>query len=311
LKKKNDKKNRLSLLKLKQLELNPDLSFEQSQQSASRTEHFIKSIGNIRPVIVAETSEPEIFKLLHGFETINVLQKLKIPEVFSVVLDVATTEDGDLNLNLVSLYLSSLPDENSCAISQGVLISKLISEDGLTVTELANKLKVSKAWVSKRLSMSNNLADEVKSMVRDKQIVPRTAEEVAKLPKDVQKKFAMNILKGYDDRSSKPLSKDTVSTLVKLYNEDNTSDQLKNKIINSPKNVNIIETKKINKLKENQPGNNIKSTILNITKENKKAIKILQNIDNEKVINLKDELAELNNTIVEMERILACIISLL
>jgi hypothetical protein len=76
--------------------------------------------------------------------------------------------------------------------------------------------------------LSRRLNEEVKTLVAEGQISARSAQEIARLPPEVQMTFAISV---YNDF----LSKDNITYLVNRYlNEDTTSNE-RERIINAPK----------------------------------------------------------------------------
>jgi hypothetical protein len=98
------------------------------------------------------------------------------------------------------------------------------------------------------------------------------------------------------------LSKDKVSKLVDLYNDSGTKEQLKEKILDSPKLVNLMETKSIKK------HNNVKkietkldTVFISAKKENDKARTLLENEDKNSLLSVKNEIIDLQNSITELQ----------
>ena len=76
-------------------------------------------------------------------------------------------------------------------------------------------------------SLSRRLHDTVQQLVAEGQILPRTAQEIARLPKDVQLTFAMSV-------SSDFLSKENVIYLVNRYLDEGVDNEERDRIIRSP-----------------------------------------------------------------------------
>ena len=91
-------------------------------------------------------------------------------------------------------------------------------------------LKKSKSWISKRQSLALRLTDAVKGMVKDGAICARTAEEIARLPEDIQVSFACNVVRD-------GLSKTSVEQLVSLYAREDSGSALRETIVASPQTV--------------------------------------------------------------------------
>jgi len=112
-------------------------------------------------------------------------------------------------------------------ISEGIILKDMLSAGKLTQKELSVKLKKSQGWVSKRLSLAHNLKDTVVEMVLSKMICPRSAEEISRIPMDLQHSFAVEL-------SKLNLSKASVEKLVLNFRKDSTPQTLKDEIIKNP-----------------------------------------------------------------------------
>jgi hypothetical protein len=125
----------------------------------------------------------------------------------------------------LSLLLAALPDESS-AITEGAIISRLFEDYAVTPREMTKFLGKSIGWVYKRMSLAKNLNDAVKGMVSDGALCPRSAEEVAKMPMDAQSEFAVNSVKA-------GLSKNDICALYKHYKNAGT-DEARQEVVKSP-----------------------------------------------------------------------------
>jgi len=212
--------NEACTLKTRQIIKNPALTLGMSQKDVGKYKKVATAYGNVAPVIVATPVNGE-YLILEGSARLEACVQTGIKEI-PVVKSRTSEEPEQLKL---ALMLSSIQDEGG-ALSEGALISRLINEHGVAPRELANLLGKSKAWVSKRMSLAQNLADGVKGMVTDGTLCPRSAEEVAKLPKDVQAEFAVNAV-------NSGLNKNEISELVQRY-KNASSDDAHREIIKLP-----------------------------------------------------------------------------
>jgi ParB-like chromosome segregation protein Spo0J len=129
----------------------------------------------------------------------------------------------------LALLLSTVRQEGG-ALSEGTFIDALLTDHGVTRRELMGLLKKSKSWISKRQLLALKLTDNVKGMVKDGVICARTAEEIARLPGDVQLSFACKVVKD-------GLSKTDVGQLVSLYTRTDPGGALRDAILESPQAV--------------------------------------------------------------------------
>jgi len=212
--------NEACTLKTRQIVKNPALTLGMSQKDVSKYKKVAAAYGNVAPVIVSAPVNGG-YHILAGSARLEASIQTGINEVPAVMVN-GGDEAGRLKL---ALMMTAMRDEVN-ALSEGALISLLINEYGVSPRELVNLLGKSKAWVSKRLSMDQNLSQTVKKMVTDGTLCPRSAEEVAKLPGDVQAEFAGNAV-------NCGLNKTEVSLLVAAYRNTYSGD-VRQKIIKSP-----------------------------------------------------------------------------
>ena len=110
---------------------------------------------------------------------------------------------------------------------EGAFIDALLTRHGVKRRELIGLLKKSKSWISKRQSLALRLSKDVKGMVKDGVICARTAEEIAKMPANVQVAFACAVVRD-------GLSKAKVEQLVSLYTRSENDSELRKAIVDSP-----------------------------------------------------------------------------
>jgi ParB-like chromosome segregation protein Spo0J len=212
--------NEACTLKMRQIIKNPALSLGMSQKDVGKYKKVAAAYGNVAPVIVS-TPVNGGYLILDGSARLEACAQTGIGEIPAVMAQ-AGNEAGQLKL---ALMLSAMRDEGG-ALSEGALISRLINDYGVAPRELVSLLGKSKAWVSKRLSMDQNLSETVKGMVTDGTLCPRSAEEVAKIPMGVQAEFAANAVNA-------GLNKTEICMLVRRY-KSTCSGDVRREVIKSP-----------------------------------------------------------------------------
>lgn len=95
------------------------------------------------------------------------------------------------------------------------MLKELCQNHLQTQSEVAFMLGRSVSWVSKRLALSDRLATSVVELVQAGQICSHTAQEIARLPGDVQQTFAGKVI-------TEHLPKSTVERLVSTYYSSQT-----------------------------------------------------------------------------------------
>ena len=212
--------NEACTLKTRQIVKNPALSLGMSQKDVGKYKKVAAAYGNVAPVIVSAPANSG-YLILSGSARLEACAQTGINQIPAVMTQVSD-EAGQLKL---ALMLTSIHDEAG-ALSEGALISRLINGYGIAPRELCNLLGKSKAWVSKRMALDQNLTAAVKGMVTDGTLCPRSAEEVAKLPGEVQAEFAANAVNGR-------LNKTEICQLVTYYKSTDSADD-KMEVIKSP-----------------------------------------------------------------------------
>lgn len=96
--------------------------------------------------------------------------------------------------------------------------------------QLAEMLGKSTSWVNKRISLVTRLNPAVREMVTMKQLCPHSAQEISRLPQDVQHSFSTKIV-------SDGLPKSAVETLVAAFNKEDCPPSLKEQILEQPRHV--------------------------------------------------------------------------
>jgi hypothetical protein len=232
----NKFKNEISLIKVNQIEKNNLLEADLPKRTKTIFKQLISDYGNVFPAIVTENINNDIktYKLQDPISGLYLTNLSNIQEIPSVIVHT----DNEIEELKLTLYFLLTNSNASDAISESIIIDKLHIL-GLTYKQLIEFTGKSKSYISKRLNLAKNLSDGVKLMVSNKAIYPRTAEEISKLPKEVQVEFAVKV-------SKDGINKEDVTELVKLYNDDSTTIEQKEQIILRPNNVctNIIKSSK-------------------------------------------------------------------
>lgn len=189
----------------------------------SQLERVTKTYGNVVPAIVGQSGDA--YRILSGQARLEACAHNGIQEI---PVTIAQISDEAEQMKL-ALLLSTMREEGG-PLSEGAFIDALVTQHGITRRELMSLLKKSKSWISKRQSIALKLSEEVKGMVKDGAICARTAEEIAKLPNEVQVAFACKV--GRDG-----LNKANVGRLVNLYIQEDAGDALRKAILHTPLSV--------------------------------------------------------------------------
>lgn len=194
----------------------------------------IKQYGLIMPIVTVERPAGGMM-VLKGDNELSVLKEMKVDKADVFVTKIQSSDD----IGKAILLLSSLHKELN-HISEGLILREILKLGQYNQKQLAEQLMKSEAWISKRLSLVERLNDNVAAMVMDKVLCPSIAQNIARIPKDRQHAFAMNIY-------SNNIPKSVVEKLVSSYADKNIPDALKEEIINDPlcaaENIHTIRVK--------------------------------------------------------------------
>jgi len=214
------KSNKACTLKVGQIEKDPILALGMSEKDVEKYGRVAKAYGNVAPAIVGQRGAG--YRILAGQARLEACAQNGIQEMPVIVADA----DGEANQMKLALMLSTVREEGG-PLSEGALINALVTQHGVPRHELMALLKKSKSWISKRETLALRLSEDVKGMVRGGVISARTAEEIARLPQDVQTMFACKVARD-------GLNKDHAGKLVSMYTADDADMALRETILAAP-----------------------------------------------------------------------------
>lgn len=203
-----------------QIEKNPILALGISEKNVKTYERVVKAYGNVAPAIVNQSGNT--YRLLAGQARLEACAHQGIQKMPAIITELR----GEEEQMKLALLLTTVREEVG-ALSEGAFIDALVTRHGVPRRELMALLKKSKSWISKRQALALKLSERVKEMVRDGVICVRTAEEIAKLPPEVQFPFACTAVR-------EGLNKTNVGVLVGLYRREDSGEALRGNILNNP-----------------------------------------------------------------------------
>ena len=131
-------------------------------RNPGREKYLLSSIlqyGVREPLLCAEKAgEEHRYILLDGFKRLRCCSKLRIEAVAVISLG---ADEVDSILKLIR----GSTDRALSTLEQARFVDELHGRCGLTVTEIAESLECSKAWVSVRLGIIERMSDLVKDAV--------------------------------------------------------------------------------------------------------------------------------------------------
>lgn len=160
----------------------------------------IREAGLLEPVVVCRTEDG--YRILSGHYRVRAVRRLRFKEVLCRVVNC------DARSGAVIYCTSNLLTRGLSAMEEAYMISRLVSEEKFTLTEIGKLWGRSKSWVSRRLSLLLHLAPKLKKELGAGYLTPRVAQELLRLPQGNDQERVLDLIrKGH-------LSKDEAAKLV-------------------------------------------------------------------------------------------------
>lgn len=215
--------SRIEEIPTRAIQGNSILAMSVDSRELDRCEKTLRQYGVIQPVVVRRVEDR--YQVLGGeceHRVLAGMHRSKTPAV--VVEGLGDTEAGRLALLLCALKKSP------CALSEGLLLKELCRSRQHSQTEMASLVGRSVSWVNKRLALAERLGTSVVEMVQSGLLSPHVAQEIARMPSDVQQAFASKVV-------TQRLAKSAVERLVSTYNRQTIPEELRKAVLEDPQGV--------------------------------------------------------------------------
>ena len=212
---------RLELVSTRRIKRMPDLHPGATREAVSKAKEFARKRGHCSPVLLSESDG--CMTLLSGAAAYEACLEEKGPGLPAVIVQTGGEAD-DLLFALQSAGLNG----GLGAVAAGSAIVRLIDHHGIPRKHIAEALKRSRAWLNRMEGLSRSLSGEVAGLVSEGHVSARSAQEIARLPANVQAAFAISVSNDF-------LSKDNVAYLVNRYLNEDTGPEERARIVNAPK----------------------------------------------------------------------------
>jgi len=212
---------RLELVSTRRIKRMSGLQIGVTREVVVRVRDFVKKRGYCKPVFLSDSAGS--MTLLAGAATFEVCLEEKERKIPAVIVQTAGEAD-DLMFALQSAELN----ETLSAIAAGAAIVRLIDLHSVPRKHIIQALGKSPAWLNRMESLSRKLGSEVQRLVAEGQVSVRSAQEIARLPGDVQTAFAISVSNNF-------LTKENVMYLVNRYLDEDIGSDERSRIINNPK----------------------------------------------------------------------------
>ena len=218
---KNNENCRMELIPARRIKRMPGMQIGVSRENVEKVRDFAKKRGHYNPVVLSDCDGS--MTLLSGAATFEVCLEEKEARIPAVIVQT----DGEADDLMFALQSAQLNDSLS-AVAAGAAIVELIDSHSVPRKHISETLGKTPAWISRMEKLGRKLNAAVRRLVAEGQVSPRSAQEIARLPDDVQLAFAVAA-------SNEFLNKENVAYLVNRYlNKDTGSDE-RDRIINTPK----------------------------------------------------------------------------
>ena len=214
-------RSKLAEIPVKAIQGNNVLAISVGNRELERCGKAIREYGLIHPLVVRRCDDGH-YHIIAGECERMVITQMRQSTVRAVVMECLEAPEA----TRLALLLSSLK-QSSNALSEGLLLKELCQNHLQTQSEVAFMLGRSVSWVSKRLALSDRLATSVVELVQAGQICSHTAQEIARLPGDVQQTFAGKVV-------TEHLPKSAVERLITTYNNPRTPQEVKRAVLENP-----------------------------------------------------------------------------
>ena len=218
---KRNENHRMELVSARRIKRMPGMQNGVTKKGVKKARDFVRKRGHCNPVVLSERDGR--MTLLSGAAALEACLEEKGAKIPAVIVQT----DGEADELMFALQSVEL-NEPLNAIAAGAAIVRLIDSHNVPRKHIIETLGKSPAWLNKMEGLSRRLNGTVQAMVAEGLVSARSAQEIARLPSEVQMAFAISAGNDY-------LSKDNVAYLVNRYlNEDTGADE-RDRIVNTPK----------------------------------------------------------------------------
>jgi len=214
-------KCRLELIAAQRIKRMPGLNLGATQEGVKKAKDISSKRGYYKPVVLSDSQG--CMTLLAGAATFEACLEDKVMQIPAVIVQTEGAAD-DLMFALQSTGL----DEPPSAVAVSAAIVQLVDAYGVPRKHIAETLGKSPAWINRMEALSRKLNAAVQGMVTEGQVAPRCAQEIARLPDNVQAAFAISSTNEF-------LSKENVTYLVNRYLNEDISAEERDRIVRQPK----------------------------------------------------------------------------
>ena len=214
-------KSRVALIPTKHIKRMPCIMFSAPGKEVKKHKQLANGRERRLPVVVSDSDG--CMTLLSGSAAFEASIEDNAPEVPAVIIRVDSEADG----LMFALRAADL-DDSPGAIAVSEAIIRLVDVYSIPRKRIAETLGKTPGWLTRMEILGRRLTGAVKQMVADGWVAPRTAQEIARLPEQVQTEFAVSVRDEF-------LTKDNVTYLVNRYLNEDTGEEERERIVSAPR----------------------------------------------------------------------------
>ncbi|MCL6479303.1 MAG: ParB/RepB/Spo0J family partition protein [Peptococcaceae bacterium] len=161
----------------------------------------IKVSGLLEPILV-QPLEDGNYQILNGHYRVRAVRQLRHKTILGHIYPC------DRRSALIIFCTTNLLTKNLSALEEAMMMQGLLEEGGLSLAEISKLWGHSKSWASRRLKLLTALDPPVKQALAESRLLPRLAQELARLPQGNDQARVLALIKRHH------LTKDQTALLI-------------------------------------------------------------------------------------------------
>jgi ParB family chromosome partitioning protein len=203
------------------VQADPVLSIGVDGRDVERCRRAAEEFGALTPPVVGRLPGGGRVVLAGGCE-FAALREMGAREMSAAAVDIRGEGDGAK----ISLLLAMLRRSHD-ALCEGMWIQKMLEAGGTSQRQICEAAGKSAAWVSKRLALAERLDPGVRELVGRRLLDSGSAQAIARLPADDQRRFAESAVRDN-------LPKSAVERLVASFRAAGCPEPVRRQIVEDP-----------------------------------------------------------------------------
>ena len=200
---------------------NKILAITADKAAVEKCRRALDEFGALNPPVVGALADGSRI-VLSGESEFAAIKESGSQKLMAALVSVPADDAGGAKM---SLLLSSLR-KGPGALCEGMLLRDAL-DSGANRAEIGRMLSRSASWLSNRLALAERLDGGVRELLSRGLLDARSAQEIARLPGELQHEFADKVVR-------EGLPKSSIESLVAGYNAEHCPEEVKAQIIGDP-----------------------------------------------------------------------------